>query len=310
MPFIDPSWWDTAQIQGRLMRDVLAVHDIDVLFAFLSHRGWSRAALAAATGLSETRVREVARGGGRVTSYEVLVRIAVGLRIPRGYMGLACSPDDGDMAPSRRDVAPRVPVADEGFNRGSARTGYELGGSDPRAFLRVRFGVHGDALNAHVLAVIDNIRRGTDHVLAAGTVSPARMDAFEESVADRRREYTRRAPLPMLRDLARDLMDVGEVSVQRQTTWIQSRLCIVTAQLAVLVADALMRLGAVRDARAWYRTACVAADDSHEPRTRAFARAQAAMLPYYFGDLRETVQLAREAQSIASSIPCSATALA
>lgn len=58
------------------------------VFRFLRKRGWTRAAIAAATGLSETRVRQVAQGRQQVTSYDVLVRIADGLLLPKGWMGL------------------------------------------------------------------------------------------------------------------------------------------------------------------------------------------------------------------------------
>jgi transcriptional regulator with XRE-family HTH domain len=56
-------------------------------------RGFSRARLAATTGLSETRVRQISQGRQRVTSYEVLERIADGLSIPRPRLGLATGPD-------------------------------------------------------------------------------------------------------------------------------------------------------------------------------------------------------------------------
>jgi transcriptional regulator with XRE-family HTH domain len=81
--------WATATFRGRPLIEALAERDITTLFAFLSARGWSRASLAAATGLSETRVRSVLQGRQQVTSYLVLERIAEGLGIDRGLMGLA-----------------------------------------------------------------------------------------------------------------------------------------------------------------------------------------------------------------------------
>lgn len=71
------------------MSDVLCSHDIGALFGFLATRGWSRTAIGTATGLDPNRVREIARRKRRVTSYEVLARIADGLGIERGLMGLA-----------------------------------------------------------------------------------------------------------------------------------------------------------------------------------------------------------------------------
>jgi transcriptional regulator with XRE-family HTH domain len=86
---IDPAWWASGLIDSRAMRDVLRAHDIGAVFRFLGGRGWSRAAIAAATGLTESRVRAVAKGTQVISSYDVLLRIADGLKIDRGLMGLA-----------------------------------------------------------------------------------------------------------------------------------------------------------------------------------------------------------------------------
>src|SRR4051812_35128399 len=97
-PDIDPAWWSIARFEGRHLSDILRAHDVGALFRFLSSRGWSRSAVAAATGLSETRVREVALGRQQITSYEVLVRVASGLRIARGAMGLAFTDEEALLA--------------------------------------------------------------------------------------------------------------------------------------------------------------------------------------------------------------------
>jgi len=86
---IDPSWWMSSSYDGRSLKDILRQRDISAVFGFLASRGWSRTAIAAATGLSETRVRGVRQGRQQITSYEVLERIADGLCIERGLMGLA-----------------------------------------------------------------------------------------------------------------------------------------------------------------------------------------------------------------------------
>ncbi|MEJ3751038.1 hypothetical protein WEI85_48485 [Actinomycetes bacterium KLBMP 9797] len=78
------------------------------LFRFLKTRGWSRAALAAATGLTETRVRAVAQGKQQITSYDVLERIASGLKIERGLLGLAYIKPTPDNDPTARVVNPAV----------------------------------------------------------------------------------------------------------------------------------------------------------------------------------------------------------
>jgi transcriptional regulator with XRE-family HTH domain len=102
----DPRWWTEGVVDGRPMSDVLAARDIGAVFRFLRGKGWSLTAMCAATGLKETRIRAVMNGVQRITSYEVLVRVALGLRIPRGAMGLAYTTtgDGGDGAVGLGDV--------------------------------------------------------------------------------------------------------------------------------------------------------------------------------------------------------------
>lgn len=103
---IDPIWWDSASFEGRPVAAYLAEREISAIFRFLRTRGFSRARLAAMTGLSETRVRQIAQGRQRVTSYEVLERIATGLRIPRQRIGLA---EMGEPERPHVSTAPRHP---------------------------------------------------------------------------------------------------------------------------------------------------------------------------------------------------------
>lgn len=94
---IDPRWWDTTTFDGKPVSDYLAKRDVSAVLRFLRTRGFSRARLAALTGLSETRVRQISQGRQRVTSFEVLERVADGLNIPRPHLGLAAGPDTASM---------------------------------------------------------------------------------------------------------------------------------------------------------------------------------------------------------------------
>lgn len=85
---IDPAWWDNEQVDGIAMRNVLADRDVKSVFTFLHRRGWSWGAIAQATDIGEQRVREIASGKRRIESYDVYVRVAVGLNIPRDYLGV------------------------------------------------------------------------------------------------------------------------------------------------------------------------------------------------------------------------------
>ncbi|WP_433530614.1 helix-turn-helix domain-containing protein [Micromonospora sp. CA-263727] len=89
---VDPRWWTVGSFEDRPLTAALRQRDIGTVYRFLKSRGWSQSALAAATGTTENQVRAVIRRHQRVMSYDVLERIATGLEIPRGLMGLAYGP--------------------------------------------------------------------------------------------------------------------------------------------------------------------------------------------------------------------------
>jgi formylglycine-generating enzyme required for sulfatase activity len=103
-PTIDPDWWEHAIFEGRPLRDYLRARDVGAIFRFLGSRGWSRAAIAAATGLTENRVRAVARGTQQISSCDVLERVSDGLKIDRGMMGLAFTEDIVQQTPDPQPV--------------------------------------------------------------------------------------------------------------------------------------------------------------------------------------------------------------
>lgn len=81
---VDPSWWVSPGLQGAL-----AHRDVGAVYRFLRGRGFSQCRIAALTGQNQSEVSAILAHGRRVTAYDVLVRIADGLLIPRGLMGLA-----------------------------------------------------------------------------------------------------------------------------------------------------------------------------------------------------------------------------
>lgn len=80
---IDPRIWDNPQ-----MRAALARHDIGRVYRLLGGAGVSQRRIAAMTGQNQSEVSEIIQGR-QVQAYDLLARIADGLRIPRGHMGLA-----------------------------------------------------------------------------------------------------------------------------------------------------------------------------------------------------------------------------
>ena len=70
------------------MRAALAAHDLAAVYRMLGHQGVSQRRIAALTGQGQSDISETLKGR-RIMAYEVLVRIADGFGVPRGYMGLA-----------------------------------------------------------------------------------------------------------------------------------------------------------------------------------------------------------------------------
>lgn len=277
---VDPEWWNSGLWNGRPISESLQRRDITVVFRFLHARGVSYGRIAALVGLSANRAAEIAKGVRQVTAYEVLERIAAGLNIPRPTMGLGR--DEDAVVP--RDSG-RVAV-DGGADRSLAGVGTSVEVSD-----------------------LVRLRLGLDEALAAASVAPRQLELIEESVSEHMRVYPSASPQTMLSSLAADCREVQVLSLRRQPAAVQSRLSGMAALLATMCADALMRLGDVAEARRWYGTAIHAADDSREARFRVLVRAQAAMLPYYFGDPTQTVTLADTALAV-TSIASSPGALA
>ena len=70
------------------MRTALAGRDITTVFRLLQRSGVSQRRIAALTAQSQSEISEII-AGRQVGSYDVLLRIALGLGAPRGHLGLA-----------------------------------------------------------------------------------------------------------------------------------------------------------------------------------------------------------------------------
>lgn len=70
------------------MRVALARQDLSTVYRLLQAQGYSQYAIGALVGQSQPEVSAVIHGR-QVRVYDVLVRIALGLGVPPGYMGLA-----------------------------------------------------------------------------------------------------------------------------------------------------------------------------------------------------------------------------
>jgi Helix-turn-helix len=79
-------------LQRPDIRAALADRDIATVYRILQKHGISQRRIAALSRQSQSEISKIL-AGRRVVSYDVLVRIAEGIGIPRGWMGLALDPD-------------------------------------------------------------------------------------------------------------------------------------------------------------------------------------------------------------------------
>lgn len=87
----DPVIWDEPEIHRAL-----AHRDITAVYRLLQARGWPQRVISEMTGQSQSEISEIIKGR-QVLAYRVLEKIAAGLRIPRGHLGLAYADADGNI---------------------------------------------------------------------------------------------------------------------------------------------------------------------------------------------------------------------
>jgi len=114
---------DRALWEHPAMRAVLAARDVTRLYRLLQKHGYSQQRIASMTGQSQPEVSAIIHGR-RIMAYDVLSRIADGLNIPRGYLGLAYTDNasgGGDVpAEAKRQELPATP--DQSRQSGDAAT--------------------------------------------------------------------------------------------------------------------------------------------------------------------------------------------
>jgi transcriptional regulator with XRE-family HTH domain len=105
---INPAVWERPD-----MRSALAVRDVAAVFRLLQKHGLSQRQIAALTGQSQSEISEIL-GGRKVVSYDLLVRIAEGLGVGRGLLGLAFDPSvavrPGDVEDQAVELEPAAAV--------------------------------------------------------------------------------------------------------------------------------------------------------------------------------------------------------
>ncbi|MFC4062524.1 XRE family transcriptional regulator [Planomonospora corallina] len=166
------------------------------------------------------------------------------------------------------------------------------------------------ALDGQVLGSVENIRRRMDNTLVSATVSPAMLDQWEEAAVGFGRQYMNTPPLRLLCDVLLEFSAVRKAMERRQPVDLQERLCRMAAQLAGLSGMIMINLGDHRMARSFFRTGRMAADETGDRALRAWVTARESLVPLYYGDPREALNLAKKSGDLAGQTPCAAQAMA
>ncbi|GAA0914612.1 hypothetical protein GCM10009560_08180 [Nonomuraea longicatena] len=166
------------------------------------------------------------------------------------------------------------------------------------------------SLDGKVLGALEGIRRRMDDTLVSATVSAAMLDQWEEATISFGRQYTTTAPLRLLCDVMLELNAVRIAMAHRQPIDLQERLCRMAAQLAGLCGMIMINLGDHRLARSFFRTGRTAADETGDRALRAWITAREALVPLYYGDAREALNLAKKSRDLAGHTACAAQAMA
>lgn len=103
---IDPAVWKRPD-----MRAALAARDISAVFRLLQRMGVSQRHIASLTGQAQSEVSEIL-AGRQVVSYDVLARIADGLGVPRGCLGLAYDDETAALLGLSPSAAPTTSPAE------------------------------------------------------------------------------------------------------------------------------------------------------------------------------------------------------
>lgn len=181
--------------------------------------------------------------------------------------------------------------------------------SDRRAILRGLFASAGVSLTGTVLDALGDVRRSLTDTLGE-SLSETMMEQWERSAAEHGHSYQMSPPNQLLAESVLDFVEIQHHLARRQSTEYRRRLCHVTAQLAGTAGMALVALGEHREARAWFRTAQLAAEETGDRALRAWLLAREAVIPFYFGSPQAAAELAERARLVAGSSACATAAWA
>lgn len=152
------------------------------------------------------------------------------------------------------------------------------------------------------LSRIEQLRCSLNETIAETAMTSVGLDDWEQTVFRHGQVARDRAPSVLLGDLSADLGELHSALVRCRSLSALRRLTRCTAQMAGLMCLTLIKLDERIAFRGWARTARLAADESGDPLTYSWVRAQEAYGYYYSGDFTEAIYVAQHAQVLSDQI--------
>jgi tetratricopeptide (TPR) repeat protein len=256
--------------------------DFGAVFDMAHNAGISYKRIAEACRLKADRVGQMARGTDiAITTIAAIERIADGLRIPGGLLGLAARPWEKDQPDY---------------------------GDDPMKRRQLLRGALAAGITSTALTAITTTRESVDQTL--DVASTADLTDLEDAAEAYGYGYGGQPPARVLADLVTDFGELRPLLAVPQPVATRARVCRTAGQMASMTAIVLHDLGQRREARSWFRTAARAAAESGDRQLHAWVLAREAMVPLNYGAPQAAARLAEEARRIAGSRPTPASALA
>ncbi|MES4901882.1 MULTISPECIES: helix-turn-helix domain-containing protein [unclassified Streptomyces] len=290
------------------LRRALDEHDFAAAFRLIKKwGGLSQNRIAAACRLTPGKVSTIMNGSSRVTSIEVIRRIADGLRIPGQLVGLAPRPwesaktTQGEPQTSGprtgqadADAVPWRPEATTGMAADLTRSDLVV---DRRAATRALAGAA--VTGAPLLDALDGWRTPTatdDRARRPGHLGMREVEQLEATARAFRRWGRTGGGGLRRRAVAGQLADVAALLDEHQVPAIESRLYGVMAQLAGSAASMAWDVGQQRRAQDYYRLALRAAHSGGDNTFGANVLAGMARQMLYQDRPRDALELVRLAQ--------------
>jgi hypothetical protein len=167
-----------------------------------------------------------------------------------------------------------------------------------RALLRL-IADAGTPVDGRFFGAADRVRRRMDDALLGGSVSATMLDQWEDTACGYGRQYRSAPPLRLLCDVLLDLGDIRRMCEERQPLDFAQRLCRLAARLAALSGMTMINIGDQRLARAFFRTARIAADETGDRHLRGWVAVRESLVPLYYGDPGRAAVLARAGGDLA-----------